>query len=82
MKFTIQKNEITDVLSRIQGIVGRKTSLAITENVLIKTAEHEANHRDGLSFSVLFSAKIWKNALPGRVSMKIWAIIIELNETY
>lgn len=36
MKFTIQKNEITDVLSRIQGIAGRKTSLAITENVLIK----------------------------------------------
>ena len=41
MKFTIQKKEITDVLSRIQGIVGRKTSLAITENVLIKASEDE-----------------------------------------
>ncbi|MBC2716412.1 MAG: DNA polymerase III subunit beta [Desulfobacteraceae bacterium] len=41
MKFTIQKNEITDVLSRIQGIVGRKTSLAITENVLIKASGDE-----------------------------------------
>ncbi len=41
MKLTIQKNEITDVLSRIQGIVGRKTSLAITENVLIKASEDE-----------------------------------------
>ena len=39
MKFTIQKNEISDVMSRIQGIVGRKTSLAITENVLIKASE-------------------------------------------
>ena len=36
MKFTIQKKEISEVLSGIQGIVGRKTSLAITENVLIK----------------------------------------------
>jgi len=41
MKFTIQKNAITDVLSRIQGIAGRKTSLAITENVLIKAANDE-----------------------------------------
>jgi DNA polymerase-3 subunit beta len=40
MKFTILKNEITDVLSRLQGIVGRKTSLAITENVLIRTTEN------------------------------------------
>ena len=41
MKFTIEKNEITEVLSRIQGIVGRKTSLAITENVLIRANEDE-----------------------------------------
>jgi DNA polymerase-3 subunit beta len=41
MKFTIQKNEISDVLSRIQGIVGRKTSLAITENVLIRAVGDE-----------------------------------------
>lgn len=40
MRITIQKNDLSDVLSRIQGITGRKTSLAITENVLIKTAEN------------------------------------------
>jgi len=40
MKFTILKNEISDVLSRLQGIAGRKTSLAITENVLIRTSEN------------------------------------------
>ncbi len=39
MKVTIQKNDIRDVLSKIQGITGRKTNLSITENVLIKTAE-------------------------------------------
>jgi len=36
MKFTIKKKEITEVLSRLQGLAGRKTNLAITENVLIK----------------------------------------------
>ncbi len=36
MKFIIKKDKITEVLSRIQGLAGRKTSLAITENVLIK----------------------------------------------
>ncbi len=39
MKFTIDKIVIRDVLSRIQGITGKKTNLAITETVLIKTDE-------------------------------------------
>jgi len=38
MKFTIEKNEIMEALSGLQGIAGRKSSLAITENVLIKAA--------------------------------------------
>ena len=36
MKFTVQKKDILDVLSKIQGIAGRKSNLAITTNVLIK----------------------------------------------
>lgn len=36
MDFTIKKNILTDVLSKVQGLTGRKTSLAITTNVLIK----------------------------------------------
>lgn len=39
MKFTIERDVIRDVLSRIQGITGKKTNLAITETVLIKTDE-------------------------------------------
>ena len=39
MRITIQKSEISDVLSQIQGLTGRKTSLAITENVLLQTGE-------------------------------------------
>ncbi len=37
MEFTINKNDIIDILSKIQGLTGRKSSLAITESLLIKT---------------------------------------------
>jgi DNA polymerase-3 subunit beta len=37
MEFTINKNDIIDVLSKIQGLTSRKSSLAITESLLIKT---------------------------------------------
>ncbi len=37
MQIIIDKKEITDVLSKMQGITGRKSSLLITENVKIKT---------------------------------------------
>jgi len=36
MNFIIEKKEIMEALSGLQGITGRKSSLAITENVMIK----------------------------------------------
>ncbi|MBW2131429.1 MAG: DNA polymerase III subunit beta [Deltaproteobacteria bacterium] len=36
MKISVNKRDMTEILSRIQGITGRKSGLAITENVLIK----------------------------------------------
>ncbi len=39
MEFTVKRNDIIDVLSKIQGIAGRKSSLAITENVLIRSTD-------------------------------------------
>ena len=39
MKATINKNDILPVLSRIQGLAGRKTNLAITTSILIQTEE-------------------------------------------
>ncbi len=36
MKFTINKNDIRNVLAKVQGLTGRKTNLAITENVLLQ----------------------------------------------
>lgn len=39
MKFTIQKSDIVDVLAKIQGLAGRRSSLAITECILISTTD-------------------------------------------
>lgn len=39
MKFTINKNDVLDVLSKVQGLTGRKSNLAITANVLVQTRE-------------------------------------------
>ncbi len=41
MKFTIKKSDILDVLSKVQGITGRKSNLAITETVLINAGGSE-----------------------------------------
>jgi DNA polymerase III subunit beta len=39
MRVTVQRSDILPVLSRIQGITGRKTNLAITTHVLLRTTE-------------------------------------------
>src|SRR5210317_1167264 len=39
MKATINKNDILPVLSKIQGLAGRKTNLAVTTSILIQTEE-------------------------------------------
>lgn len=37
MKLTVKKSDILEVLAKIQGLTGRKSNLAITENVLLKS---------------------------------------------
>lgn len=39
MKFTVNKSDILDVLVNVQGITGRKSNLAITSCILIKTGD-------------------------------------------
>ena len=39
MRFILNKTDILDVLSNIQGLTGRKTNLAITETVLLQTTD-------------------------------------------
>ena len=38
MKFIINKFQIVSVLAKVQGLTGRRSNLAITENILIKSA--------------------------------------------
>ncbi|MBW1608027.1 MAG: DNA polymerase III subunit beta [Deltaproteobacteria bacterium] len=38
--FKIKKEDILEVLSRVQGITGRKSNLAITSNILIRTTDN------------------------------------------
>jgi len=38
MKFVINKFQIVNVLAKVQGLTGRRSNLAITENVLIQSA--------------------------------------------
>ncbi len=45
MKVTIKKGDLLPVLSKVQGLTGRRTNLAITTNVLVKTS------KDGISVS-------------------------------
>ncbi|MDY6906409.1 MAG: DNA polymerase III subunit beta [Thermodesulfobacteriota bacterium] len=40
MKISIQKKDIIEMLANIQGIAGKKSGLAITENLLITTQEN------------------------------------------
>jgi DNA polymerase-3 subunit beta len=39
MKATIKKGDLLPVLSKVQGLTGRRTNLAITTNVLLKTVK-------------------------------------------
>ncbi|GBC63385.1 DNA polymerase III subunit beta [Desulfonema ishimotonii] len=39
MKFVINKSDIRNVLAKVQGLTGRKTNLAITENILIEAID-------------------------------------------
>ncbi len=38
MKFIIKKEDVVDVLSKVQGLTGRKSNLAITSNVLLSAS--------------------------------------------
>jgi len=37
MKLTVNKSDVIDVLAKIQGLTGRKSNLAITENLLLRS---------------------------------------------
>jgi DNA polymerase-3 subunit beta len=64
MRVTVKKADILPMLSRIQGITGRKTNLAITTNVLIRTTE------SGISFSATDLETGFEGHYPASVESK------------
>ena len=80
MDFTIKKNILANVLSKVQGLAGRKTNLAITTNVLIKA--------EGSKISVIatdletgfggqYSASIKKEGVAAINARKLFEIVRE-----
>lgn len=78
MKFKVNKKDVLDVLSKIQGLTGRKTNLAITESILIRSTD------TGISivatdletgFEGLYPAEIEKDGVIAINSRKIYEII-------
>jgi len=78
MKIKVNKKDILDILSKIQGLTGRKSNLIITENVLIKSTD------TGISitatdletgFEGFYPAEIEKDGIIAINARKIYEII-------
>jgi DNA polymerase-3 subunit beta len=80
MKFSFDKKEIVDVLSKIQGITGRKTNLTITSDILIKAMGScitiTANDLETV-FSGTFEAQVETEGILSINSKKFFEIIKE-----
>ncbi len=80
MKFTINKTDILDPLATIQGLTGRKSNLAITENVLIKTSDNSitliATDLE-TGFEGFYPAKIESDGIIAINSRKLYEIVRE-----
>ncbi len=80
MRFFINRNDIRDVLSNIQGLTSRKTNLAITTNILIKTTDQ------GISitatdletgFEGFYPAKVESDGITAINAKKLFEIVRE-----
>jgi len=80
MDFTIKKKNFSDILSKVQGLTGRKTNLAITTNVLIKAKGSQitvlATDLE-TGFEGYYSASIKKEGVAALNARKLFEIIRE-----
>ncbi|MBT8350205.1 MAG: DNA polymerase III subunit beta [Deltaproteobacteria bacterium] len=80
MDFTIKKTVFLDVLSKVQGLTGRKTNLAITTNVLIKAEGSQitviATDLE-TGFEGYYPAEIKKEGLAALNARKLFEIVRE-----
>ncbi len=80
MKFSFNKKDVIDVLSKIQGLTGRKTNLTITSDILIKAMGSQititANDLETV-FIGTYEAHVEKEGLISINSKKFFEIIRE-----
>jgi len=83
MKFSFKKKDILDILSKIQGITGRKTTLSITSDILIKAMDSKitiiANDMETV-FIGTYDAQIETEGILSINSQKFFEIIREYPE--
>lgn len=83
MKFSFAKKDILDALSKIQGLTGRKTTLTITSDILIKAVGSKititANDLETV-FLGTYDAKVEKEGVFSINSKKFFEIIKEYPE--
>ncbi|PIE61653.1 MAG: DNA polymerase III subunit beta [Desulfobacterales bacterium] len=83
MKFSFSKNDILEILSKIQGITGRKTNLTITSDILIKAYGSEisitANDLETV-FTGTYAAEVETEGVLSINSKKFFEIIREYPE--
>jgi len=83
MKFSFDKKQIQEVLSKIQGITGRKTTLSITCDVLIKAVGSKitiiANDLETV-FSGTYEASVEEEGIISINSKKFFEIVREYPE--
>jgi DNA polymerase-3 subunit beta len=80
MKFSFNKKDILDILSKIQGITGRKTNLTITSDILIKAVgSHISITANDLEtvFTGTYEAQIETEGVLSINSQKFFEIIRE-----
>ena len=83
MKFSFDRKQILNVLSKIQGITGRTTSLTITSDILIKAVgSHISVTANDLEtvFLGTYDAQVEKEGIVSINSKKFFEIIREYPE--
>ena len=80
MRFSFDRKEVLEILSKIQGITGRKTNLSITSDVLIKAMDDQiiltANDLETV-FTGTYAAAVEKEGILSINSKKFFEIIRE-----
>ena len=80
MKFIINKSQIVNVLAKVQGLAGRKSNLAITENILIRSS-HEGIYLTATDletgFEGFYPASVEKEGAIAVSAKKLYEILRE-----